>query len=41
MTKAYEAVYEMAQKTKLHNRLVAYLVAVARVAEACKIRGWV
>jgi len=41
MTDAYHAVREMAQKTKVHNRLAAYMVAVARVAEACKIRGWV
>jgi len=25
----------------VHNRLAAYLVAVARVAEAVKLRGWV
>ena len=41
MTDAFRAVYEMSQKTKAHNRLVAYMVAVSRVAEACKIRGWV
>ncbi len=41
MTEAYRAVYEMSKKTKVHNRLNAYMVAVARVAEACKIRGWV
>jgi glutamate dehydrogenase (NAD(P)+) len=41
MTEAYRAVYDLSQKVKSHNRLVAYMVAVARVAEACKIRGWV
>ena len=41
MTKAYHAVYEMSQKHKVHGRLAAYMVAVARVAEACKLRGWV
>ena len=41
MTDAFKAVYDMAKKTKVHNRLSAYLVAVSRVAEACKIRGWV
>ena len=41
MTDAYKSVYEMSKKTKVHNRLNAYMVAVARVAEACKIRGWV
>jgi len=41
MTDAFRAVYEMSKKTKVHNRLNAYMVAVSRVAEACKIRGWV
>lgn len=41
MTDAYAAVYQMAKKSKVHNRLAAYMVAVSRVAEACKIRGWV
>ena len=41
MTDAFRAVHEMSTKTKSHNRLAAYMVAVARVAEACKIRGWV
>jgi len=41
MTDAFHAVHEMSQKSKVHNRLGAYLVAVARVAEACKLRGWV
>ena len=26
---------------RVHNRTAAYLVAVHRVAEACKLRGWV
>ena len=41
MTEAYQAVHERAKRVKAHNRLVAYMVAVSRVAEACKIRGWV
>lgn len=42
MTEAFNAVYDMAQRHKrVHNRLAAYMVAVARVAEACKLRGWV
>ncbi len=41
MTDAFQAVYDMSQKIKTHNRLVAYIVAVQRVADACKIRGWV
>ncbi|RME75475.1 MAG: Glu/Leu/Phe/Val dehydrogenase [Chloroflexi bacterium] len=41
MTAAFHAVHEMAQAKKVHNRLAAYLVAVERVAEAAKLRGWV
>ena len=41
MTRAFHAVHEMAGKNKVHNRLAAYLVAVSRVAEACKLKGWV
>lgn len=41
MTTAFQAVHEMAQKRKVHNRLAAYLVAVQRVAEAVALRGWV
>jgi len=41
MTAAFHAVDQMARKHKVHNRLGAYLVAVARVAEAVRLRGWV
>ncbi|MEW5960191.1 MAG: Glu/Leu/Phe/Val dehydrogenase [Chloroflexota bacterium] len=41
MTAAFHAVHQMAQLKKVHNRLAAYLVAVERVAEAAKLRGWV
>ncbi len=41
MSHAFHAVHEMAQKLKTHNRLAAYMLAVTRVAEACKLRGWV
>lgn len=41
MTDAFKSVYDMSKKAKVHNRLSAYMVAVSRVAEACKIRGWV
>ncbi len=40
MTAAFHAVHEAAQKFKVHNRLGAYLVAVNRVAEAVRLRGW-
>ncbi len=41
MTRAFQGVYQMYQKEKINMRQAAYLVAVARVAEACKLRGWV
>lgn len=44
LTKAFHDVYEMYNKfqtKKVHMRQAAYLVAVSRVAEACKLRGWV
>lgn len=41
MTIAFQGVHEMAQAKRVHNRLAAYLVAVERVAEAAKLRGWV
>ena len=41
MTRAYHTVASGAQARKVHPRLGAMLVAVARVAEACKLRGWV
>jgi glutamate dehydrogenase (NAD(P)+) len=41
MTAAFEAVHQVAQRYGVHNRLAAYVVAVARVAEACRLRGWV
>jgi len=41
MTAAFHAVHDMAKAKNVHNRLAAYLVAVERVAEAAKLRGWV
>jgi glutamate dehydrogenase (NAD(P)+) len=40
MVAAFEAVHEMAQEYKVNNRVAAYLVAVSRVAEAMRLRGW-
>ena len=40
MTAAFHAVHSMAQEKKVHNRLAAYMVSVARVAEAVRLRGW-
>ncbi len=41
MTRAFQGVYQMYQREKTHMRKAAYLVSVSRVAEACKLRGWV
>jgi glutamate dehydrogenase (NAD(P)+) len=41
MTRAFHGVYQMYQREKVNMRQAAYLVSVARVAEACKLRGWV
>jgi glutamate dehydrogenase (NAD(P)+) len=41
MTRAFHGVHQMYQREKVNMRQAAYLVSVARVAEACKLRGWV
>lgn len=41
MTKAFETVCQTAKEYKVNNRIAAYIVAVKRVAEAMKLRGWV
>ena len=41
MSRAFHGVYQMSQREKVNMRQAAYLVSVARVAEACKLRGWV
>jgi len=41
MTSAFHSVYELAKKRKLYMRDAAYVIAVSRVAQACKDRGWV
>jgi glutamate dehydrogenase (NAD(P)+) len=41
MTAAFHAVHKTAQKYGVNNRMGAYIVSVARVAEAMKLRGWV
>ncbi|MBI5705383.1 MAG: Glu/Leu/Phe/Val dehydrogenase [Armatimonadetes bacterium] len=41
MTAAFDAVFERRAKYGVHSRLAAYLVAVERVAQACRERGWV
>jgi len=41
MTKAFQAVLAESLKRKVHMRTAAYIVAVNRVAEAMKLRGWI
>jgi len=41
ITTAFQAVHEMSQAKKVDTRVAAYLVAVNRVAEAVRLRGWV
>jgi len=41
MTAAFASVAETAEAFGINNRVAAYIVAVGRVAEACKLRGWV
>lgn len=41
MTEAYRTVLAMQQENGVHMRTAAYLVAIARVAEAVTIRGWI
>jgi glutamate dehydrogenase len=41
MTSAFAAVSDLAQAEKLYMREAAYVIAVGRVAQACRDRGWV
>ncbi len=41
MTAAYKSISEMAQRQKIYMRDAAYVVAINRVAAACRDRGWV
>jgi glutamate dehydrogenase len=41
MTSAFHSVYELAKKNKFYMRDAAYVIAISRVARACKDRGWV
>ncbi len=40
METAFRSMLEAAQTHKVHNRMAAYIVAVDRVAEAMRLRGW-
>ena len=41
MTSAFHAVHDVATRQKLFMRDAAYVVAINRVARACRDRGWV
>ncbi|MCL2099569.1 MAG: glutamate dehydrogenase, partial [Oscillospiraceae bacterium] len=41
MVEAFKAVYEVSREKDLYMRDAAYVIAVSRVAEAVKLRGWV
>ncbi|NLV86183.1 MAG: Glu/Leu/Phe/Val dehydrogenase [Clostridiales bacterium] len=41
MTSAFHAVHNLAQEKGLYMRDAAYVIAINRVAEAVKLRGWV
>lgn len=41
MTSAYIDVSDFAKRNKLFMRDAAYMIAVDRVAQACRVRGWV
>jgi len=40
MNRAFDAVYQMHEQKKVTMRRAAFMVAVSRVAEAMKVRGW-
>jgi glutamate dehydrogenase (NAD(P)+) len=41
MTAAFHAVYDLSVSRNVYMRDAAYLISISRVAEACKLRGWV
>ena len=41
MTAAYHGVSEVARKQKVYMRDAAYIIAINRVAQAVRMRGWV
>jgi len=41
MTKAFRAVYELAQEKNVYMRDAAYIIAINRVADAVRLRGWI
>ena len=41
MTQAFNSVLDMSVKEKVYMRDAAYMVAIARVAKAMELRGWI
>lgn len=41
MTSAFKAVHALSVEKKVYQRDAAYMIAISRVAEASKLRGWV
>lgn len=41
MTNAFHAVRDLAEKKKIYMRDAAYMIAISRVAQACRDRGWI
>jgi len=41
LTQAYQTIQEAIREKKVHTRLAATIVGVARIAETCELRGWV
>jgi glutamate dehydrogenase (NAD(P)+) len=41
MTDAFHKVWELAKRKKVRLRDAAYMIAISRVVESCKLRGWV
>jgi len=41
MSRAFAGVWQTSRRHKVDLRQAAYLIAVSRVAEACRVRGWV
>lgn len=41
MTSAFHDVFDLSKKRKLYMRDSAYVIAINRVVQACKLRGWI
>ncbi len=41
MVQAFEQTYDMSRKHKVHMRVAAYMVALNRIAQALRVRGWI